>query len=257
MLELSHFFNPTKSNVNKKYETFTTTPDGVKIAINVYDTGQNRVVIIAHGWFMTKDSKAFSEISEAFCSKYDVISMDFRGHGKSKGFYTFTAKETKDLKAVISFAKSKYSKIYLIGFSLGAASSLLYTAENNDIEKIIVVSPPTDFNKIENHIWKKSAWLSTLKKFELNRYLSIRPSFIMYPKIAPINIVDKIMVPTMFIAGENDPTVFAWHTKKLYQKAICPKKLYIFAKGTHAEDLFLEEKENFIKQCTKWLEDTI
>ena len=40
-------------------------------------------------------------------------------------------------------------------------------------------------------------------------------------KIKPINIVDKITVQSLFIAGEKDPTVHPWHTKELYNKAKC------------------------------------
>ena len=200
---------------------------------------------------MTKDSKAFCEISEMFAKNFDVISFDFRGHGKSGGMFTFTARELMDIDAVIRFVrKSKYKKIYLAGFSLGAAMSIIYASKSRYIDKVIAVSAPTEFDKIENQMWKKEAWGETFKKFELDRFASIRPYPIPLKKINPIDVVGKIKVPTLFIAGEKDPTVHPWHTKELYEKATCQKE---YKDGCHAEDLFLHYEDDFSKLCTDWL----
>lgn len=231
-----------------------TTKDKIDIAINYYQNGQDKVVIVAPGWCMTKDSNAFCQISEMFAKHFDVISFDFRGHGKSGGMYTFSAKELMDMDAVIRFArKNNYKRIYLTGFSLGAAIALIYASKSRFIDKVIAVSAPTDFGKIENQMWKKEAWGETFKKFELNRFLSIRPCPIPFKKTKPIDIVDKIKVPTLFIAGEKDPTVHPWHTKELYDKATCIKKYEEYKNGYHAEDLFLHFDDDFSKLCLDWL----
>lgn len=229
------------------------TKDNIKIALNHYENGFDRVVIIAPGWFMTKDSKYFKQISEVFIKKSDIISMDFRGHGKSSGLYTFSSKEINDITRVIDFAKERYIKIYLIGFSLGAAIALIAASQLEGIDKVIAVSAPVSFEKIENKMWKKEAWLTTLQKCELKRWLSIRPDIINRKKTKPIDIVEKVKCPTLFIAGENDQIVCSWHTKTLFDKAKCIKKYELFEKCYHAEDLFIQDKEKFIKICMNWL----
>lgn len=233
-----------------------TTKDKVNIEINYYQNGYNEVVIVAPGWCMTKDSNAFCRISEMFANHFDVLCMDFRGHGKSGGMFTFTAKELMDMDAVVRFArKNKYKKIYLAGFSLGAAMALIYGSKSIFIDKIIAVSAPSDFSKIENKMWKKEAWGETFKKFELDRFASVRPYPVPLEKIKPIDIVDRIKVPTLFIAGEKDPTVCPWHTRDLYEKAVCDKEYKEFKNGCHAEDLFLHFEDEFSKLCLKWLMD--
>lgn len=234
-------------------EKFLKTTDDIKIAINHYQNSNDTVIILCPGWFMTKDSAAFKKMSEDFTGYYDVIAMDFRGHGKSSGFYTFTSNEEKDLEAVVDFAKSKYKKIYLCGFSLGGALVLLHGAKNNDIDKIIAVSAPADFDKIENHMYSPDAWIPTLfQKFEPLRWLTIRAGFPWLDKDKPLDFVDKIKVPTLFIAGEKDPTVFPWHTKKLYEKALCKKDYKLFKNARHAEDLYNDFPGGFIKTCIEW-----
>ncbi len=232
------------------------TSDGIKIAVNYYKSGFEKVIIIAPGWFMTKDSKSFRQMSEIFSQYSDVLAMDFRGHGKSGGFYTFTSKELQDIKSVIEFAQGKYEKIYVIGFSLGAATALIAGSEDNKIDKIIAVSAPSCFEKIENKVWKKEAWIPTLQKCELKRWFSIRPSIIPKKKVRPIDIVEKIKCPTLFLAGEKDPTVCSWHTEALFRKAECEKKYELFKNCCHAEDLFIQNRDKFIQICCEWLFET-
>lgn len=230
--------------------------NSLDIAINHYESGHDECIVIAPGWFMTKDSESFSEIAQMFSPDFDVITMDFRGHGRSGGFYTFTCKESSDIESVVNYAQKKYKKVYLMGFSLGAAMAVIDGAKDPRISKIIAVSPPCCFNKIENHYWKKEAWGPTFKKFELKRWISIRPSIkglLCTKKPSPIEVVANIKVPILFIAGEKDPTVYCWHTEKLYAQANEPKKLIIIKDGIHAEDLFLKDKEYFINTCKNWL----
>ena len=230
------------------------TADNIDIAINYYDNGKDEVVIVAPGWCMTKDSVSFKHISKMFSLRYDVICFDFRGHGKSNGYYTFMAKETNDLDTVVAFSKIKgYKKIHLAGFSLGAGVAVIYAAQNSEIDKVIAVSVPTDFDKIENQMWKKEAWGETFKKFEMNRFISIRPYPIPLEKIKPIDIIKDLKCPTLFIAGEKDPTVEAWHTEELYKEAECKKDLHIYKGGCHAEDLYIHFPRDFAARCLKWL----
>ena len=230
------------------------TTDKVEIAVNHYDSGMESVTILAPGWFMTKDSKSFRLMSDIFSKYSDVLAMDFRGHGKSSGFYTFTSKEVNDISSVIEFAKLRYKKINLVGFSLGAAIVLIAGAKYlEQINKIIAVSAPSCFQKIENKMWKKEAWIPTLQKCELNRWFSIRPSLIIGEKIKPIDIVDSITCPTLFLAGEKDPTVYSWHTEALFKKAVCNKKYELFKNCCHAEDLFIQDRNKFVDICCNWL----
>ena len=228
------------------------TEDNIKIACNYFKNGHDRVLIIAHGWFMSKDAKAFMLMSEDFCKYFDVITFDFRGHCSSSGEYTFGAKETRDLKVVVDFAHKNYQKVFLIGFSLGSLISIDYCAKYKDIDKLIVVSAPIDFKFIENNFWSPNAVIPTFRKFELKRWFSIRCRLPFSRKPSPIRLVKKIKIPTYFIAGENDPIIKSWHNEKLFQHANYPKAEFVYKNGKHAEDIYLENRQNFINNCVDW-----
>ena len=54
---------------------FLKTSDGIRLALNHYKTNHNEVVIVVHGWFMTKDSKAFLNFSEDMSKYYEVLTF--------------------------------------------------------------------------------------------------------------------------------------------------------------------------------------
>jgi pimeloyl-ACP methyl ester carboxylesterase len=240
-------------------EIILTSGSKIRIAVNHYSSSKREeAIIICPGCFMTKDAAPFKRISESFAEEYDVLAMDFRGHGRSSGLYTFTAKETEDLSAVVKFAKEKYSKIAIMGFSLGAATTLIYASSHKDVESIIAVSAPTDFLKIENHFLKKEAVIPTVKKFELGKSPSLRPGNIFLDKVKPIDVVSKIApIPVLFISGDKDPIVHAHHAEELHDEAMMPKAIEVFEDGFHADDIYAQEEKKFIKVCKDWLEKTL
>lgn len=243
-------------------EIFLKTADNIKIAINHFCAHNDSVVIICPGWFMTKDSQVFFKLSKDLFKYFDVITMDFRGHGRSGGVYTFTAKEEADLTAVMNYVYGKpcarntefnYKNIYLLGFSLGGALVLNYGVKNQGISRIIAVSAPSDFMKIENHMYSPDAWVPTLfQKFEPARWLTIRPGFPFLQKEKPVDLISKLNTPTLFIAGEKDPTVFPWHTELLFNNATCQKGYKLFKNARHAEDLYADYPKEFVKTCVDW-----
>ena len=233
--------------------------DNTQIAINHY-RGLNResVVLICPGCFMSKDASPFLELSDIFFKDYDVIAMDFRGHGRSTGLFTFTAEEPKDVCAVVKFAKNIYPKIGIIGFSLGGATSIIYVADKKDVHSVIVVSGPVDFSKVENHFLKKEAVIPAMKKFEFGKSFNIRPGNIFLEKKKPVDIVDRISpIPILFISGTKDPIVHPWHAQKLYARAKEPKAIEVFDQGLHAEDIYLENKDKFETVCKRWFDSTL
>lgn len=236
----------------EKTSGFVTTSDNIKIAYNHVITGHNTVLIIAHGWFMSKDSAAFVDLSEKFKEHFDIITFDFRGHCKSNGLYSFGHNEVKDLAAIVEYANLKYKQIYLMGFSLGSLISIDFCANNNTVDKLILVSAPTDFKKIENNVFSPNAFIPTLKKFEFKRWTSIRFTHPFKTKPIPLEVIGKISIPKLFLGGEKDPIIRIWHNHELFQKAIEPKKEIVIKNGKHAEDIYLENKEHFVKACLEW-----
>lgn len=239
-------------NTKSYEEHYLKTNDGIKLALNHFKRNQENVVIIANGWTMSKDSLFIKRTSKLFTKFFDVISFDFRGHGESSGIYTFTAEESKDLDTVINYAKKQYKNIYLIGFSLGGAISIIHTARYKGVNKLIIVSAPHSFEKIHHFMWVIDFFKNPFKKYEFRRWIKVRPNLIIKEKTRPIDVVGEIDVPTLFIAGDLDTITDFEDTKSLFEKAKCEKKFELFENCYHAEDLIHQEKDKFMDVCYEW-----
>lgn len=231
--------------VEKKTKSF----DGADIYFDHYVKKERySVLVICHGFLMTKNAEVFRNIAEDFFEMYDVIVMDQRGHGKSKGSFSFTSKEHKDIKAVIEYAEKYYKNIFLMGFSLGAASSIIETAKEKNVKAVIAVSPPSDFMKIENKFWRSKA---SSTGFNI---LKTRFGNVLSKKEKPVDLVSKISpIPVLIIHGDNDNIIFRRHAEILYEKAREPKKVIFIKGGLHAEQLYEQDRKGFIKHCVLWL----
>lgn len=239
-------------------EIMLETRDGQRISAVHYDHGHKKVVVLAHGFFNNKDVHLFKELARKIGESYDVIAFDFRGHGKSSGLFSWTSRESADIRAVIEYAQGfRYEAVGLIGFSLGAAISLIEASRNPAVKTVISVAGPYSFWQINFHFWEPGM----LDDLRLNlgykgRGKCIRPGNIFERKTIPLSIVDKISPrPVLFVHGADDWLIKPSHSQKLYERAGAPKAIKIIPHGGHAELLFDEFPDLFMATCLDWFNE--
>ena len=104
----------------------------------------DKAVIIANTFTGDKDYQPIIKECANFLAmnKIAVLRFDFAGAGESEGDYKNTTifSEVEDLKSAIKFIeKQGYKKIGLIGFSMGAAVSIV--TYNSKIKTLVLWSP--------------------------------------------------------------------------------------------------------------------
>lgn len=235
------------------------TSDHKKIAVDHYRNDHPKVVILAHGFYNSKQAVLFQEMARGLLDDYDVIVFDFRGHGKSSGLFSWTVKEHRDLQAVLDYAQQEYGKIGVVGFSLGAAIAINTAARDSRIDSLIAVSPPYDFNRINYRVWRMGVMENVVYNvFQEGRVgKGIRPGWLFRKKPKPIDVVDRVTAPTLFVHGQKDWLIAAEHSRKLYRKAKCKKDLLILKEGTHAEYIFRADKSGTLGVLREWFQKTL
>jgi pimeloyl-ACP methyl ester carboxylesterase len=247
------------SKINE-HEHFVTTEDGKHIAFFHIKKGFSKVIVIAHGFYNNKDTVLFKAIAEAFSQEYDVIVFDFRGHGKSSDVFTWTAHEQKDLRAITSYAQQhKYTKIGVIGFSLGAAVALIEASHHQNIDSLIAVSAPSDLKRVDCYFWAQDMWEDLKLNFGVKgRGKGVRMGNPFLKKMRPIDIVDQISpVPVLFLHGKKDWLIKSDHSQRLFEAAKDPKALMIIKHGGHAERIFDAFPDQFMKICLDRFRQTL
>jgi len=233
--------------------------DGTKVYFDCYSRGHKNVVVIAHGFFNSKEAVLLKELGSEFKNQYDCIIMDFRGHGQTEGLFYWTAKECLDLQAVLECARTRYDRVAVVGFSLGAATSLITAAKFNLIDSLVAVSAPASFEEIEFHFWdidiENDIYYNTIGEGKIGK--GVRPGPFWLPKDKPSAVVEKIKIPVFYIHGDHDWLIRPWHSQVLYDKTQSQKKLAIIKNGPHAEYLVRKNRDEFVGLIQGWLNETI
>ena len=236
------------------------TADQTKIQYTHYKSGHNQVIIVAHGFFNNKQVFLMKNLAESLNERFDVISFDFRGHGKSSGLFEWTSREQQDLEAILKYAKEqKYERIGVLGFSLGAAVALISASQNRDIQSVMAVSAPCDFWQIDYHFWEPDMF-ADLKLNIGNKGIGkgVRPGNPFANKIRPFDIVGKISpTPVLFVHGAKDWLIKPSHSEKLFKQAKDSKRLVIIPGAGHAERIFDTHSKEFLRLCLEWFEETL
>ena len=237
-----------------------TTVDHQKISYQHFKNGAGAVIIIAHGYYNSKQCVVLLQLAQALGGKYDIFMFDFRGHGQSSGVFTWTSREGNDLEAVLDFITPLYSKRGLIAFSIGASISINVLANDKRVDSFICVSAPSNMWRIDYWIWAidwKNDALYTLFNSQGKIGKGVRPGPFWLRKDKPIDNVGKITIPIMFIHGSRDWVIRPWHSKALYQKAGGMKKIISIKNAPHAEYLVRDYFERFVAEVKNWFLDTL
>lgn len=233
--------------------------DHKEIAYDLYQGDHGGLIVLAPGFYNSKQTVLFKEMAIALNADYDVLIMDFRGHGKSRGLFTWTATEFRDLQTLLRLYRPQYDQIGLIGFSLGAATSVIAESRENYVDSLILVSAPSDFRKIDFQFWRMGFFENLSYNFfgDGRKGKGVRPGWPWCEKIRPIDVIDQINIPKLFVHGADDWLIRPWHTEKLYAKAVGQKQLLLIPGGSHAEYLYRNEKDETIHIYKNWFAQTL
>ena len=238
---------------------YCVTSDQHKVHYDQHRSGHNKVIIIAHGFFNSKQSVLLNDLVMSVSDEYDVIVFDFRGHGKSSGLFYWTSREYKDLLAVLDYAHLQYIKIGVMGFSLGGSTSIITATKTKYIDSLVLVSAPCELEKVEYRLWEldpeNDLWFGLLK--EGGKGKGVRPGPFWHKKEKPIDVIDKITAPVLYIHGDRDWVVKEWHSQELHRKTKSLKDLVIIKNGPHAEYLIRKFKDKIVQLTKKWFHSTM
>jgi len=234
------------------------TTDRVTISVALYRTRvHDAVLVVCPGFFQSKETPTFQRMSQELANGRDVLVMDFRGHGRSSGLYTFSTREGADLEAVLDWAKARYQRLGVIGFSLGAAIALNALSRDNDkVRSLVAVSAPCAFEEIEFKWWTPQAIRTGLQGLEPGAGCRLGNLFL--KKARPIDSIRQLFgVSILLIHGTNDPIVHPRHSRKLYEAAPERKRLELIEGGGHAGELYRRNPTRFLAIVQPWLQATL
>ncbi|MEI4768464.1 alpha/beta hydrolase [Psychrobacillus sp. FJAT-51614] len=217
-------------------------------AIFVGPLQTNNYVIICHGVTENKiNSLRFVRMFERL--GFNSVVYDHRRHGDSGGKTTsFGFYEKIDLQSIVEAVRERVGENAIIGIhgeSMGAATMLLYAGSIlDDADFYISDCSFSNFEEQVLHIMRQTTPLrSSLAIRFANLFLKIRDGYTLN-LVSPIDVVDHIEKPVLFIHSLQDDFILPGMTEELFKKKKGPKSLKLFDVGAHAKS-FNENSEEY------------
>ena len=225
-------------------------------------TNSNRIVIMVHGGTGHRADPRFKMLdvaSDLVKYGYNILMFDLRGHGESDGnrisagYY-----EKRDLLGAVDYVKSRgFEHIGVLGFSMGASTTILATAESNDIDAVVADSGYADLKDMMEPEFSKR---TKFPKFFLPPLLFLVN--IMYGvdfnNVKPVEVVSEIAPrPIFFIHGELDEVVPLEHAYRLQQASQNPQnQLWVTPQAAHVR-AYVMYPEEYINNVTNFFDSAL
>lgn len=240
------------------------------------------IIIFCHGYKGFKDWGAWNSMAKivaefGFC----FVKFNFSHNGgtidnpidfpdlEAFGNNNYT-KELDDLEDVINWAQANFennpsvntNEIYLIGHSRGGGISMLKTAEDTRIKKLITLASVCDFEKRTATIGDLEQWKNDGVKYVTNgRTKQQMPHFYQFYKnfiankdrLNIKNACTKITIPQLIIHGDADTSVLVTEAENIH-KWNSKSQLQIIKNADHVFNVKHPWETN---QLSKELDETI
>ncbi|HKP84625.1 MAG TPA: lysophospholipase [Blastocatellia bacterium] len=269
-------------------EETITTGDGLRLYLRRREVDNARgEVLIIHGF--GEHCGRYGPLTDHLVNKtYTVTAYDHRGHGLSDGLpghvESFSEYET-DLQKMVAYvrARSKSSRLYLIGHSMGGLVALRYLAEKGrDVSAAIISAPliavavPVPAHKLM--IARVSARMAPRMRLDNE----INPAFLSRdPEVGKAYAADplvnrkvsarwfaeaarameevkaraqQITLPLLVMHGTEDKLASAIATKQLFEQIGSKDKELILYPGYYHELFNEPEKHDIFERVTSWLD---
>ena len=173
-------------------------------------------------------------------SGYGAVMFDFAGHGESEGsMVTYGVREKLDIAAVIEWLRRRgdvdMGRIGIMGYSLGAISATLASAEHPELRCLVIESGFSDLQKDIGMLFKRYTGLPSFPFANLIVFWGQILSGVRLGEIRPARVIGQLQPRAVFIIADlldeiaNEP----YDGEHLFASAGEPKRLWQVADVGH------------------------
>jgi len=205
------------------------------------------------------DDRGYPLLGERFCAEgFFVLIFNFRGAGLSEGNFDILG-WARDLEEALDYLALRpeidQKRVFLMGFSGGAAVSIYVAAHRKEITALISCASPAEFRDLttgkgmegfltharEVGIIKDPNFPASLKDWKKG-----------FQAVKPLNWIDRLPPrPLLIIHGTADEVVNVRHARNLYEKVRGKAELFLIEGGEHR----LRVDTRAMKKAIEWLKE--
>lgn len=224
-------------------------PNG-RLAAMLHDAGGDKLVILCHGFTGHKGEtgRSFVETARTFAAAgLSTLRFDFWGSGDSEGDFGRMSPNTEiaDLTAVLRWARRRYRRVGVLGFSFGGGVSICTSAQTGAVDVLVTWSSVPAFRS-----WNtKSDPRNTPKNPN-----GTGPQFFTdRPEIDVPESYCSLTIPKLQIQGDQDIAGFREKFSEFFPSAAGPKKHLVLPGADHVFSLG-KDRRRVVATSLRWLQ---
>ena len=238
--------------------------DGLKIFGEVYfpdgSEGPFPALVLCHGIparVKGPEDRGYPLLAERFCREgFGVLIFNFRGAGLSEGNFDLTG-WARDLEGALDVLATRKEvdpkRIFLLGFSGGAAVSIWVAAHRKEVAALVSCASPAEFRDLTTGR-ALDDFLAYARDVGIIKDPAFPPSREDWKKsfqaVKPIDWIGKIPPrPLLLIHGTRDDVVDVSHARRLYQEVKRQAELFLVEGGEHR----LRVDERAMEKAMEWM----
>jgi alpha-beta hydrolase superfamily lysophospholipase len=233
--------------------------DGVSIAYTLWRRPARELLVLAPGFWRVRLAKENLFLVHHFLRRgYDVVTLDFRGHGDSGGGYAFGVSEIHDFHAVIGElvgARRLYERFAVLGLSMGGsiAAQALAARPTLPCRALAMISSPADLRSLRPKPWKLGA-LRQVRLRHAVRVPKLAARALAARRTSAARAVGVLRFPKLIVTSEGDWLVDPSHGRILAEASAQPvEHVHLDLPGSlHADGLVNAVPVRLLRVLDRW-----
>jgi pimeloyl-ACP methyl ester carboxylesterase len=236
--------------------------DQTAIAITWWRRPSKELLILAPGFWRVRLARENLFLANHYLrAGYDVVALDFRGHGDSGGAYSFGELEALDLKAVVDHfagAGRPYDRFSVLGLSLGGsiAADTLGRFPELPCRALAMISSPAEIKTLRPRPWTTGALrqVSLKNAVRVPRLSATSAASVLARPPAVAEALGRLSIPKLIITAEGDWLVDPSHGRLLAEAAAPPVDyVHLDLPGNlHADSLVKYVPLRLLRHLDRW-----
>jgi pimeloyl-ACP methyl ester carboxylesterase len=207
-------------------------------------SGSKATVVVAHGFAAGCDDPAVRAlVDELLEARFDIVTYDARGHGRSGGHCGVGSLEHIDVAAALSSIDMAALPIVLVGVSMGAIAVVAHLAGSTPegsaaVVGAVLVSAPARWRVRPSAMALVNVLLtrSALGRWVAGRWLGVRIRPGWWPGETPESALARIGLPVAVVHGMSDRLLSTSHARRLHGSGIPTSRLNLVEGMGHGLD---------------------
>lgn len=216
------------------------------------------MVIMCHGFTGNKqeNKRLFVEAARAFSGAgFSALRFDFFGSGDSAGDFADSAisHNRANLRDAIAFVRSQnYSKIVVLGISMGAASAII-TVADQPVDALVLWSTVPDFQQLFSSLFADyQEKIAAVDKIEYDGWQIKKTFWEDSLQYDVQNAFKNLSLPKLVVQGTADAPLFVSGFQMLQKIALPPCDFYEIPAAGHTFQTVAHRRE-VIQTTLNWL----